>query len=119
MELTLLGTGAPDGLPRPDCPCAVCAAARGDRARAATALLIDGVLLLDLTPGAAMAAARAGHSLAGVRQVLLTHPHDGPPVELPAGLPQAGRAADGRVLTLISGHRVRAVAMDSPVPGTR
>lgn len=87
MELTLLGTGAPSGLPRPDCPCAACATARGTLARAATALLVDGVLLLDLTPGAALAAARAGHSLAGVRQVLLTHPHDGPAVELPVGLP--------------------------------
>ncbi|WP_328539193.1 bifunctional adenosylcobinamide kinase/adenosylcobinamide-phosphate guanylyltransferase [Streptomyces sp. NBC_00344] len=117
MELTLLGTGAPDGLPRPECPCAVCACARGDRARAATALLLDGALLLDLTPGAALAAARAGHSLAGVRQVLLTHPHDGPAVELPAGLPSAGRVPDGRVLTLMSGHRVRAVPMDSPGTG--
>ncbi|CAM5384645.1 adenosylcobinamide kinase/adenosylcobinamide phosphate guanyltransferase [Streptomyces spiroverticillatus] len=87
METTLLGTAAPDGLPRPDCPCATCATARGDRARAATALLVDGALLLDLTPGAALAAARAGQSLGGVRQVLLTHPHDGPPVELPPGLP--------------------------------
>ncbi|KIF72649.1 adenosylcobinamide kinase, partial [Streptomyces sp. AcH 505] len=78
MELTLLGTGAPEGLPRPDCPCAACAAARGASARAATSLLVDGVLLLDLTPGAAFAAARAGHTLTGVRQVLLTHPHDGP-----------------------------------------
>jgi adenosylcobinamide kinase/adenosylcobinamide-phosphate guanylyltransferase len=78
---------------------------------------VDGVLLLDLTPGAALAAARAGHSLAGVRQVLLTHPHDGPAVELPAGLPTAGRVADGRVLTLLSGHRVRAVPMDSPGTG--
>ncbi|QHY95129.1 Bifunctional adenosylcobalamin biosynthesis protein CobU [Streptomyces sp. S4.7] len=117
MELTLLGTGAPDGLPRPHCPCAACATARGPFARAATALLVDGALLLDLTPGAALAAARAGHSLNGVRQVLLTHPHDGPPVELPAGLPTAGRVADGRVLTLISGHRVRAVPMDSPGTG--
>ncbi|MEV8564315.1 bifunctional adenosylcobinamide kinase/adenosylcobinamide-phosphate guanylyltransferase [Streptomyces sp. NPDC051322] len=117
MELTLLGTGAPDGLPRPECPCAACASARGDRARAATALLIDGALLLDLTPGAALAAARAGHSLVGVRQVLLTHPHDGPAVELPAGLPSAGRVPDGRVLTLMSGHRVRAVPMDSPGTG--
>ncbi|MEV7680974.1 bifunctional adenosylcobinamide kinase/adenosylcobinamide-phosphate guanylyltransferase [Streptomyces sp. NPDC088341] len=117
MELTLLGTGAPAGIPRPHCPCAACATARGERARAATALLVDGVLLLDLTPGAALAAARAGHSLAGVRQVLLTHPHDGPPVELPAGLPTAGRVADGRVLTLLSGHRVRAVAMDAPGTG--
>ncbi|OKK08273.1 adenosylcobinamide kinase [Streptomyces sp. CB03234] len=117
MEVTLLGTGAPDGLPRPDCPCASCATARGTRARAATALLVDGALLLDLTPGAALAAARAGHSLTGVRQVLLTHPHDGPALELPAGLPAAGRVPDGRELTLISGHRVRAVPMDSPGTG--
>ncbi|WP_030909602.1 bifunctional adenosylcobinamide kinase/adenosylcobinamide-phosphate guanylyltransferase [Streptomyces sp. NRRL F-5126] len=117
MELTLLGTGAPDGLPRPECPCAVCAAARGPHARAATALLVDGVLLLDLTPGAALAAARAGQTLGGVRQVLLSHPHDGPSVELPPGLPSAGRAADGRVLTLLSGHRVRAVPMDAPGTG--
>ncbi|MEV4948394.1 bifunctional adenosylcobinamide kinase/adenosylcobinamide-phosphate guanylyltransferase [Streptomyces sp. NPDC053755] len=117
MELTLLGTGAPLGLPRPDCPCAVCATARGPLARAATALLVDGALLLDLTPGAALAAARSGHSLVGVRQVLLTHPHDGPAVEVPAGLPAAGRVPDGRELTLISGHRVRAVPMDSPGTG--
>lgn len=85
MEVTLLGTGAPAGLPRPDCSCAVCATSLGADARAATALLVDGALLLDLTPGAAFAAARAGHSLGGVRQVLLTHPHDGPPVEVPPG----------------------------------
>lgn len=117
MELTLLGTGAPDGLPRPECPCAACASARGVRARAATALLVDDALLLDLTPGAVLAAARAGHSLTAVRQVLLTHPHDGPALELPAGLPSAGRVPDGQVLTLISGHRVRAVAMDAPGTG--
>ncbi|MEU7579259.1 bifunctional adenosylcobinamide kinase/adenosylcobinamide-phosphate guanylyltransferase [Streptomyces sp. NPDC041068] len=117
MELTLLGTGAPGGLPLPDCPCAACATALGDAARAATALLVDGVLLLDLTPGAAFAAARAGHSLGGVRQVLLSHPHDGPAVEVPAGLPQPGRVADGRELALLTGHRVRAVALDAPGSG--
>ncbi|MFF1375519.1 bifunctional adenosylcobinamide kinase/adenosylcobinamide-phosphate guanylyltransferase [Streptomyces sp. NPDC058308] len=117
MELTLLGTGAPGGLPLPDCPCAACASALGDAARAATALLVDGVLLLDLTPGAAFAAARAGHSLGGVRQVLLSHPHDGPAVEVPAGLPQPGRVADGRELALLTGHRVRAVALDAPGSG--
>ncbi|WP_129309540.1 bifunctional adenosylcobinamide kinase/adenosylcobinamide-phosphate guanylyltransferase [Streptomyces sp. L2] len=113
MELTLLGTGAPAGLPRPDCPCAVCATALGPAARAATAVLVDGALLLDLTPGVAFAAARAGHSLGGVRQVLLSHPHDGPAVEVPAGLPQPGRVPDGRELALLTGHRVRAVAMDA------
>ncbi|MFF7139894.1 bifunctional adenosylcobinamide kinase/adenosylcobinamide-phosphate guanylyltransferase [Streptomyces nodosus] len=117
MELTLLGTGAPAGLPRPDCPCAACARALGPEARAATALLVDGVLLLDLTPGAAFAAARAGRSLAGVRQVLLTHPHDGPPVEVPAGLPAPVRVPDGRDLALLTGHRVRALAMDAPGTG--
>ncbi|MFF3641874.1 bifunctional adenosylcobinamide kinase/adenosylcobinamide-phosphate guanylyltransferase [Streptomyces sp. NPDC002564] len=117
MELTLLGTGAPGGLPLPDCPCAACATALGPAARAATAALVDGVLLLDLTPGAAFAAARAGHSLGGVRQVLLSHPHDGPAVEVPAGLPQPGRVADGRELALLTGHRVRAVALDAPGSG--
>ncbi|MFD6298327.1 bifunctional adenosylcobinamide kinase/adenosylcobinamide-phosphate guanylyltransferase [Streptomyces sp. NPDC060235] len=117
MELTLLGTGAPAGLPRPDCPCAACASALGERARAATALLVDGTLLLDLTPGAAFAAARAGRSLGGVRQVLLSHPHDGPAVEVPAGLPQPGRVPDGRELALLTGHRVRAVPMDAPGTG--
>ncbi|MEU4995188.1 bifunctional adenosylcobinamide kinase/adenosylcobinamide-phosphate guanylyltransferase [Streptomyces sp. NPDC021622] len=117
MELTLLGTGAPEGLPRPGCPCAACATALGDAARAATALLVDGVLLLDLTPGAALAAARSGHTLGGVRQVLLSHPHDGPLVEVPAGLPQPGRVPDGRELALLTGHRVRAVAMDHPGTG--
>ncbi|MFI9049656.1 bifunctional adenosylcobinamide kinase/adenosylcobinamide-phosphate guanylyltransferase [Streptomyces sp. NPDC053427] len=116
MELTLLGTGAPQGLPRPDCPCAACAVAIGDEARAATALLIDGVLLIDLTPGPAFAAARAGKSLAGVRQVLLSHPHDGPALEVPAGVPTPGRVADGRELALLDGHRVKALAVD--IPGT-
>lgn len=117
MELTLLGTGAPEGLPRPDCPCAVCATALGDAARAATSVLVDGALLLDLTPGIAFAAARAGQTLGGVRQVLLTHPHDGPSVEVPAGLPQPARVPDGRELTLITGERVRAVATDAPGTG--
>ncbi|MBV7694804.1 bifunctional adenosylcobinamide kinase/adenosylcobinamide-phosphate guanylyltransferase [Streptomyces sp. TRM70350] len=117
MELTLLGTGAPAGLPRPDCPCAACATALGAEARAATAVLVDGAMLFDLTPGAAFAAARAGRSLAGVRQVLLSHPHNGPPMEVPAGLPQPGRVPDGRELALLTGHRVRALAMDAPGTG--
>ncbi|MFF4641713.1 bifunctional adenosylcobinamide kinase/adenosylcobinamide-phosphate guanylyltransferase [Streptomyces sp. NPDC001389] len=117
MELTLLGTGTPGGLPRPGCPCSVCAVSVGTRSRGATSVLVDGALLLDLTPGAVLAGARAGHSLAGVRQVLLTHPHDGPAVELPPGLPSAVRVPDGRELAVISGHRVRAVALDAPGTG--
>ncbi|MGK5500176.1 bifunctional adenosylcobinamide kinase/adenosylcobinamide-phosphate guanylyltransferase [Streptomyces sp. URMC 125] len=117
MELTLLGTGAPAGLPRPGCTCAACATAVGADARAATALLVDGVLLLDLTPGPALAAARAGRTVHGVRQVLLSHPHDGPVQEVPAGLPAPARVPDGRELALLGGHRVRAVALDAPGTG--
>lgn len=117
MELTLLGTGGPEGLPLPDCPCAVCALAVGENARAATAVLVDGVVLLDLTPGVALAAARAGHTLGGLRLVLLSHPHDGPPVEIPAGLPAPTRVPDGQRLPLITGHRVAAVATDAPGTG--
>ncbi|GAB2911126.1 bifunctional adenosylcobinamide kinase/adenosylcobinamide-phosphate guanylyltransferase [Streptomyces mayteni] len=116
MDVTLLGTGAPAGLPRPGCPCARCARALGADVRTATSLLVDGVLLLDLTPGAALAAARAGRSLTGVRQALLTHPHDGPALELPPGLPGPLRLPDGRDLALLSGHRITAVAVD--IPGT-
>ncbi|OKI47459.1 bifunctional adenosylcobinamide kinase/adenosylcobinamide-phosphate guanylyltransferase, partial [Streptomyces sp. MJM1172] len=47
----------------------------------------------------------------------LTHPHDGPAVELPPGLPAAGRVPDGQELAVISGHRVRAVPMDAPGTG--
>nr|WP_245240593.1 bifunctional adenosylcobinamide kinase/adenosylcobinamide-phosphate guanylyltransferase [Streptomyces spiramenti] len=113
----MLGTGDPAGLPRPDCPCAACSRAASGRHRAATAVLVDQELLLDLTPGAAMAAARAGRSLHSVRQVLLTHPHDGPAVEFPDDLPPPVRVPDGRELTLLGGHRVRAVALDAPGTG--
>ncbi|NUS17278.1 MAG: bifunctional adenosylcobinamide kinase/adenosylcobinamide-phosphate guanylyltransferase [Streptomyces sp.] len=117
MEATLLGTAGPEGLPVPDCPCAACALAVRDGARAPSAVLVDGVVLVDLTPGVALAAARAGHSLAGLRLVLLSHPHDGPAVEIPAGLPAPARVPDGQRVTLITGHKVQALAMDAPGTG--
>lgn len=116
MELTLLGTADPEGLPRPGCPCAACALAAGPRARSATSVLVDGALLLDLTPAAETAAARAGRSLDGVRHVLLSHPHTGPMAPVPAGLPSPGRAPDGQE-RLLGGHRVRAVPLDTPGTG--
>jgi adenosylcobinamide kinase / adenosylcobinamide-phosphate guanylyltransferase len=117
VELTLLGTGGPEGLPLPDCPCAACALAVGAGARTATAVLVDGVVLIDLTPGVALAAARAGQSLGALRLVLLSHPHDGPAVEIPSGLPAPARVPDGQRLPLITGHRVEAVAVDAPGTG--
>jgi adenosylcobinamide kinase/adenosylcobinamide-phosphate guanylyltransferase len=117
VELTLLGTGGPDGLPVSDCPCAACALATGGGTRGATSVLVDGAVLLDLTPGAALAAARAGQTLGGLRLVLLSHPHDGPPVEIPPGLPAPARLPDGQRLSVLTGHRVRAVATDAPGTG--
>jgi adenosylcobinamide kinase/adenosylcobinamide-phosphate guanylyltransferase len=117
VEATLLGTGGPEGLPVVGCPCAACALAAGEGARAPSAVLVDDAVLLDLTPGVALAAARAGHSLGGLRLVLLSHPHDGPAVEIPAGLPAPARVPDGQRLTLITGHKVRALAMDAPGTG--
>ena len=105
MDLTLLGTGAPAGLPRPDCPCAACASATGPDARAATALLVDGALLFDLTPGAAFAAARAGRSLGTVGQVLLTHPQEA------KGYPNEERA--DLVLGSLADYRKLLAWMDS------
>jgi adenosylcobinamide kinase/adenosylcobinamide-phosphate guanylyltransferase len=96
--------------------CAACVRGRTN-ARVATSVLVDGTVLLDLTPGPAFAAARAGRSLHGVRHVLLSHPHDGPAMELPAGLPAPLRVSERQDLALISGHRIRAVALDSPGTG--
>lgn len=117
MDVTLLGTGSAAGLPEPGCPCAPCARALGPAARNPTSVLVDGCLLLDLTPGAALAAARAGRSLHGVQQVLLSHPHEGPAVAAPMDVPAPVRVPDGRELTLLGGHRVRAVPLDSPGTG--
>lgn len=114
MEVTLLGTGGRAGLPRTGCPCARCATALGTHARLPTALLVDGVLLLDLPRDPVLATARAGRSPHAVRQVLLTRPRTGPLPALSPRLPRAawGQARAGRELVSPSGHRVRAVAVD-------
>ncbi|TYP88401.1 MBL fold metallo-hydrolase [Blastococcus xanthinilyticus] len=72
MRVTLLGTGAADCWPNPWCTCASCAdARRSGQLRRPTSALVDGVLLLDLSP----APPPEGVSLAGVRTVLVTHDH--------------------------------------------
>ncbi|MGP4113056.1 bifunctional adenosylcobinamide kinase/adenosylcobinamide-phosphate guanylyltransferase [Streptomyces sp. 4N509B] len=123
MDVTLLGTGGRLGLPRPGCPCAACARALGPDARTPTAVLVDGALLLDPTPGTTLSAARAGRSVRGVRLVLTSRPHDGPaphdgpPAAPPEPLPTPTRVPEGRELTSPTGHRVRAVAVDRPGTG--
>jgi adenosylcobinamide kinase/adenosylcobinamide-phosphate guanylyltransferase len=72
VEVTLLGTGAADGWPNPWCTCPSCADARrrGDQRRQ-TSALVDGVLLLDLSP----ALPPVDVPLADVATVLVTHAH--------------------------------------------
>ncbi|MGY2067966.1 MBL fold metallo-hydrolase [Blastococcus sp. SYSU DS0619] len=72
MRVTLLGTGAADGWPNPWCTCASCTDARSrQELRRPTSALVDGVLLLDLSP----TPPPDGIPLAGVRTVLVTHDH--------------------------------------------
>lgn len=72
MRVTLLGTGAADGWPNPWCTCGSCTDARrrGEQRRP-TSALVDGTLLLDLSP----APPPDGIPFAGVRTVLVTHDH--------------------------------------------
>ncbi len=72
MHVRLLGTGAADGWPNPWCSCASCADARArGESRRQTSVLLDGGVLLDLSP----ALPPDGVSLAGVHTVLVTHAH--------------------------------------------
>lgn len=72
MHVRLLGTGAADGWPNPWCSCASCADARATGvARRQTSVLVDGAVLVDLSP----ALPPDGVSLAGVHTVLITHAH--------------------------------------------
>lgn len=76
MEITLLGTGAADGLPNAFCRCATCADARlAGVVRTPACALLDGVLLLDAGPSLGPQAAASGVDLGGVTTVLLTHAH--------------------------------------------
>lgn len=114
MEIILLGTGGPDGLPVPGCPCAACCTAVGDAVRSPTSVLVDGVLLIDPRPGSVSAAARAGRPAGGVRQALVSAA--GPQPELP-GLPAPRRPPPGEESSLPGGYRVRAVPLDGPGTG--
>jgi adenosylcobinamide kinase/adenosylcobinamide-phosphate guanylyltransferase len=116
MEVLLLGTGAPSGRPTPGCACASCLdAAAMSVARAPTGVLVDDLLLIDPGVDAALTAARAGRSLAGVRLVLRTDDRPLPP--LPAGArgygptlgPPADRARPGQRIT-VAGYQISVVA---------
>ena len=75
MRVTVLGTGAADGVPQPFCRCDTCADARArGQVRAPGGVLIDSTLLVDPLPLWA-AAARAGVDLSQVTTIAISHGH--------------------------------------------
>ncbi|TXH43341.1 MAG: MBL fold metallo-hydrolase [Actinobacteria bacterium] len=76
MRVTVLGTGAADGVPQPFCRCDTCADARArGQVRAPGGVLIDSTLLVDPAPAVGAAAARAGVDLSQVTTIAISHGH--------------------------------------------
>ncbi|MGH2562692.1 MAG: MBL fold metallo-hydrolase [Thermomicrobiales bacterium] len=78
MELTFLGTAAPEGYPDAFCGCSNCERARalgGRNLRKRSAALIDREVLIDLGPDVMAASLQHGVPLTGVYACLLTHEH--------------------------------------------
>lgn len=76
MKVTVLGTGAADGVPQPFCGCDTCSYARSTgEVRSAGGVLLDDTVLIDAPPALGATAARAGVTLAAVDTVLVTHSH--------------------------------------------
>ncbi len=76
MKVTVLGTGAADGIPQPFCGCTTCGHARfTGEVRCAGGVLLDDTVLIDAPPALGTAAARAGVTLEAVNTVLVTHSH--------------------------------------------
>lgn len=78
VKVTFIGTGAGEGYPGMWCECPNCTRARqlgGRNIRGNSCALIDGDLLIDMNAHFMSAAPRLGISPAGIRTLLVTHPH--------------------------------------------
>jgi len=78
MKIKYLGTGASEGIPAPFCCCEICANARkkgGREIRHRTSCLIDGNLLIDLSPDTFSQAASYALDLSALSLLLITHTH--------------------------------------------
>lgn len=79
MQIKYLGTGASEGIPGLFCECAVCAAARergGRNVRRRCSLLIDGQMLIDLSPDFGSQLVTFGVKPSHLRYMLISHAHD-------------------------------------------
>ncbi len=78
MKLTYLGTGASEGIPALFCNCSVCSNARvkgGREIRHRSSALIDGNLLIDISPDIFSQAISQNLDLSRLKHVLITHTH--------------------------------------------
>jgi len=78
MILKFLGTGSSEGIPSPFCACKVCAYARakgGKEIRHRTSAIIDGEMLIDISPDTFSQTAALGLDLSRLKYILITHTH--------------------------------------------
>lgn len=78
MLIKFLGTGASEGIPSMHCKCKVCKNARmikGKEIRSRMGILIDGELMIDLSPDAFFNALRYEIDCSKIKHLLITHSH--------------------------------------------
>jgi phosphoribosyl 1,2-cyclic phosphodiesterase len=78
MQLTILGTGAAEGIPDPFCSCRVCQAARrlgGPEVRNRASALVNADLLIDLGPDFIASTNQVRAYVGDVTTLLITHRH--------------------------------------------
>lgn len=79
MLFKYLGTGSSEGIPSPFCSCKVCANARakgGKEVRHRTSAIIDGEMLIDISPDTFSQAVSLGLDLSRLKYILITHTHN-------------------------------------------
>ncbi len=78
MKLQYLGTAAAEAIPGVFCTCRFCLTARrlgGKEIRLRSGAVIDGELLIDLSPDIYTASMRAGVCLSDIKNIIFTHSH--------------------------------------------
>jgi phosphoribosyl 1,2-cyclic phosphate phosphodiesterase len=78
MRIHYLGTGASEGFPAVFCQCPVCESARADggrNVRRRSAMLIDGILLIDLPPDLLTQSVEGKLDMGALQYLLVTHTH--------------------------------------------
>lgn len=78
MEVLFLGTGASEGIPGVFCNCRICQNARkkgGKEVRLRTSVLIDGVMMVDVSPDLIPCTHKYGLQMRDLEYLLITHSH--------------------------------------------